>query len=146
MLHRAAPAFVELQQGFGAVTSQTRYPSLTSSCIPADLLLLSPGLGPEPPTRLEAEGAIRKSREAAVLESRTRDDDAAEAEVLDELGCPWGSMTVLMTEEETTGSQYGNNRNLSDFTSALRFTFKLPLNPHEFFQNGCDFLKCRCKH
>lgn len=45
------------------------------------------------------------------LESRTRAEDAAEAEVLDKSGCPRGSMTVLMTEEIEKGPQHGNVRN-----------------------------------
>lgn len=80
--------------------------------------MLPPGL--EPPPRLEAEWTARKSWEGAGLEGRTRDDDAAEAEVLDKPACPQGSMTVLMTEEETICPQYGKNRNLTgiyrDFT------------------------------
>lgn len=79
------------------VSYQTKYPCLTSSCVTAALLTLSPGLGPPP--RLEVEWTVRKSREGVDLESRTRDEDTAEAEVLDKSGCPRGSMTVLMTEE-----------------------------------------------
>lgn len=81
------------------VRCQTKYPSLASSCAMAALLMLPPGLGPPP--RFTADWTARRSREGAVLEGRTRDDGAAEAEVLDKPGCPQGSMTVLMTEEET---------------------------------------------
>lgn len=62
--------------------------------------MLPPGLRASPP--LEAEWTARTSREGAGLEGRTCDhDDAAGAEVLDKPGWPPGSMTVLMTEEET---------------------------------------------
>lgn len=74
--------------------------------------MLPPGL--RTPPRLEAEWTARKSREGAGLEGRIRDDDAAEAEVLDKPGCPQGSMTVLMTEEETICPQQGNHSNLND--------------------------------
>lgn len=80
--------------------------------------MLPPGLGPPP--RFTADWTARRSREGAGLEGRTRNDGAAEAEVLDKPGCPQGSMTVLMTEEETIRSQFGNNRNVKgmyqDFT------------------------------
>lgn len=98
--------------------SQTKYPSLTSSCATAALLMLPPGLGPPP--RLEAEWSARKSREGAGLEGRTRDDDAAEAEGRDKPRWPQGSITVLMTEEKTICPQYGNNRNCN----ISRFYFK----------------------
>lgn len=66
--------------------------------------MLSPGR--EPPLRLGPEWPVRKSREGAGLESRTRDDAAAEApEILDKSGCPRGSMTMLMTEEIKTRPQ-----------------------------------------
>lgn len=94
------------------VRSQTKYPSLTSSCATAALLMLPPVL--EPPPRLEAAWTTRKSREGAGLGGRTRDDDeAAEAEDLDKPGCLQGSTTVLITEEKRTCPQYWNNRNLN---------------------------------
>lgn len=92
------------------VRYQTKYPCLTSSCVTAALLTLSLGLGPPPP-RLEVEWTVRKSREGVDLESRTRDEDAVEAEVLDKSGCSRGSMTVLMTEEIEKCPQHGNIRN-----------------------------------
>lgn len=104
------------------VRSQTKYPSLTSSCATAALLMLPPGLGTPP--RLEAEWTARKSREGAGLEGRIRDDDAAEAEVLDKPGCPQGSMTVLMTEEETICPQQGNHSNLNDIYIMSRVYFR----------------------
>lgn len=76
------------------------------------------------------------------LESRTRDEEAAEAEVLDKSGCPRGSMTVLMTEEREMSLTW-KYEELKWFLlyKGSRFTFKLPLNSHEFLQNRCDFLK-----
>lgn len=78
-----------------SVTSQTKYPSLTSSGVTAALLMFSPGLGPPP--RLVAEWIILKSRLTGGLVGRTpEEEESAEVEALDAAGCPLDSMTVLM--------------------------------------------------
>lgn len=75
------------------VTSQTKYPPLTSSGATA-LLILSLGL--VLPPCLEEEWTFLKSREAVGLEGRTSDEEIIAA-TLDASDCPLGSMTALMT-------------------------------------------------